>query len=144
MSDILDIRDIIEEYETLEDEYNCAQEDYDTAKAEYDEDPENFTNEPVFEDYMDVEDQDNMDRLKELLDKLEGYGGDEQWNGSWYPVALINESYFTEYAIDLLKDIGELPSDIPWYIVIDEEATADNIKSDYSAVEFEGETYYYR
>ena len=62
--------------------------------------------------------------INRLLDEVRGYGGDEQWRGGWYPVTLIADEYFTEYAIDMLKDCGELPANIPHYIVIDEEATA--------------------
>jgi hypothetical protein len=59
-------------------------------------------------------------------------------------VTLIADEYFTEYAIDMLKDCGELPANIPHYIVIDEEATAKNIQQDYSTVEIEGFIYWYR
>ena len=57
---------------------------------------------------------------------------------------LIHSDYFTEYAIDMLKDCGDLPQDIPWYIVIDEEATAENLKCDYGVITYDDEDYYYR
>ena len=59
-------------------------------------------------------------------------------------VTLIRESYFEEYCEELLVDVGDLPRNIPWYIVIDWEKTADNIKQDYSIVDFDGIDYYYR
>jgi len=77
-----------------------------------------------------------------FLDSVRGYGGDEQWRGDWYPMTFIADEYFTEYAIDMLKDCGELP--IPHYIVIDEKATAENIQQDYSPVLIEGVTYWCR
>lgn len=51
---------------------------------------------------------------------------------------------FVNYAQELVTDIGDLPNGIPNYIVIDWEATAENIKQDYSEVEFQGTTYLYR
>jgi hypothetical protein len=82
--------------------------------------------------------------LEGLLSELAGYGGDEQWEGDWYPVTLIRDSYFTEAMRELVSDIGDLPKDIPSYLAIDWEATADNLRADYSSVEFDGVTYWYR
>ena len=82
--------------------------------------------------------------LRSLLDELKGNGGDEQWRGDWYPVTLIRESYFVEAMQELCDDIGDIPKDLPSYVVIDWEATADNLRVDYQEVEFEGVTYLYR
>jgi predicted nuclease with TOPRIM domain len=57
---------------------------------------------------------------------------------------LVNESYFVDYAREMLEDCGEIPRKMPWYIEIDWEATAENIKSDYSEIEIDGQTYLYR
>lgn len=57
---------------------------------------------------------------------------------------LIAEEYWVEYVEDMLKDCGDLPQDIPHYIAIDWEQTAENIKEDYSYVEYQGTTYFYR
>ena len=57
---------------------------------------------------------------------------------------LIPESEFTDYCRRLLEDCGDLPKNLPSYVVIDWEATADNISADYSTVEFQGKTYLYR
>lgn len=54
---------------------------------------------------------------------------------------LIHEDKFTEYVQELLEDMG---LKIPDYVVVDWEATAKNIQQDYTAVEFGGETYYFR
>ena len=64
--------------------------------------------------------------------------------GDWkYGVQLIRESYFTEFAKERVEDTGAVPRDTLKYIVIDWEATADNLKDDYSEVEIEGNTYFY-
>lgn len=82
--------------------------------------------------------------LRELLGELCGYGGDEQWRGDWYPITLIRDSYFVEAMQELCEDIGDFPKGIPGYYVIDWNATADNLRVDYSSVEFDGVTYWYR
>lgn len=79
-----------------------------------------------------------LEALKALADECEGYG---DWE---YGETLIRRSYFTEYVMELLSDIGDLPRDIPWYIAIDEEATAKNVEIDYMSVDFDGVEYLMR
>ena len=43
-----------------------------------------------------------------------------------------------------LKGCGYISDDFPSWIEIDWEATAENVKQDYSELEYEGETYFYR
>lgn len=57
---------------------------------------------------------------------------------------LIEDHEFTDYCMEMLEDCGDLLSEMPWYIVIDRGATAENLKADYSEVEFRGTTYLYR
>lgn len=114
MQDIIDVRDIIERYEELE--------------AEPD----------------GLPDAEERCALAALLDDLKGNGGDEQWRGDWYPVTLIRESYFTDYARELCEDCGYIPKDFPHWIEVDWEATARNVLMDYFATEIDGVTYYYR
>jgi len=87
---------------------------------------------------------DEFEQLTNILEELKGQGGDEQWQGDWYPVTLISEIYFVEYAQELCSDIGAVPDDFPSYIEIDWEVTARNIQMDYSEVEIDGLTYYFR
>jgi hypothetical protein len=113
--DLLDVRDIIARFEELEGDEN-----------------------------RDEDDEAEFVQLTALLSELKGNGGDEQWLGDWYPITLIHESYWVDYCEEMLKDIGELPQDIPWYIEIDWEKTAGHIKVDYSECDFDGQTFYYR
>jgi len=123
-ADIIDICDIIERVEELEDTLNG--EDYHT-------------------DAELTDAQNELNALTAILEELKGYGGDEQWRGDWYPITLIRDSYFTDYAQELCHDIGDIRTqDFPSYIVIDWEATARNIRTDYSATEIDGVTYWYR
>jgi hypothetical protein len=78
--------------------------------------------------------------LRALAEEAEGYS-----NGDWqHGATLIREEYFTEYAEQLCKDIGDIPENIPDYLVIDWAATAENLKVDYTEVDFDGTTYLVR
>lgn len=80
--------------------------------------------------------------LRGLLSELAGYGGDEQFEGDWYPVTLIRYSYFETYMDELLEDIGDIPRDLPCYLQITVDYVA--LQMDYSSVDVAGETYWYR
>lgn len=94
------------------------------------------------EDLTDTEREDYADEIQELTDlealadSAEGYIADWQ-----YGETLIHSDYFVEYVQQYLSDIGDLPSDIPEYLVIDWEETADNVGVDYSEFTFGGETH---
>jgi hypothetical protein len=113
-ADIIDVRDIIERYENLE------------AKSD------------------GLPDAEERYQLACILSDLKGAGGDEQWRGDWYPVTLIADFAFEDHARELLEDCGTIPKDLPWYVAINWETTAENIRVDYSAVEIDGSTYWYR
>lgn len=76
---------------------------------------------------------------KEELDELENLESEiSEWS---YGATLIDESDFVEYCEEMLEDIGDLPRDMPSYIVIDWDATADNLKADYTTVTYQGTDY---
>ena len=89
-------------------------------------------------------DADALRAYSAILAELRGYGGDEQFRGDWYPGTLIHDRYFADYARELVEDCGDLPRDLPHYIEVDWEATARNIRSDYSCIDIDGQTYWYR
>ena len=68
--------------------------------------------------------------------------GDEFVHG----VTLIPEYLFTEYAQELAEDIyGQELHAAKWpFSCIDWERATDELRYDYSAVDFDGETYLYR
>ena len=82
---------------------------------------------------------DELKALEALAEEAEGYAPD--WK---HGATLIRDSYFVDYAEELCKDIGDMPQDIPSYIEIDWEKTAENIQVDYTSVEFDGVTYWVR
>jgi hypothetical protein len=88
---------------------------------------------------VDEDEVEELRTLKAFAEEGENYSSD--WN---YGATLIREGYFTQYAEELVKDIADLPRDIPSYIAIDWEKTAENLKVDYTPIEFDGETYLVR
>ena len=113
-ADTIDVRDIIARFEQLEDASDG------------------------------LPDAEERTQLAAILDDLKGNGGDEQWRGDWYPVTLICDSYFTYYAREMLEDCGTIPRDFPWWVEIDWDATARNVRVDYTPVDIDGVTYWYR
>ena len=131
MADILDVRDLITRYEELKTELSdtflngiIPLKDIKSIESEIDEE---------FQEYH---------MIKELLEELKGNGGDEQWRSNWYPITLINENYFEESMDELVADCYEVPKDLPSFITL--TIDYDALKTDYSEIDYDGETYYYR
>ena len=94
---------------------------------------------------LDDDETEELETLEKLLEELKGRGGDEQWEGDWYPVTLIRDSYFEDYAQELAQDIGAVNEDADWpNNCIDWEKAARELQWDYSLVEFDGVDYWYR
>jgi antirestriction protein len=84
-------------------------------------------------------------QLTALLEALQGLGGDEQWRGNWYPVTLIRDSHFRDYAEELADECGLIPKDAKWPLnCIDWEQAARELRYDYSGVNIDGVTYWTR
>lgn len=77
--------------------------------------------------------------LQEVKAEVDGYADDTFEDG----VQLIAEQDFPEYIQELLEDIGDVPK-LPSYVQVDWEATAENLRVDYTEVEFDGTTYLFR
>ena len=106
------------EDETLATSEKEAQDAFDAACAEF-----------------GTDEQNELAELEDLESEVSGWS-----DGN----TLIPEDEFVDYCRELLEDCGDLPKDFPSYVVIDWEATADNIRADYSLVEFQGDNYLYR
>ena len=127
--DVIDSRDVIERIEELE-AIVLPIHNVETGEDELD---------PSVTDDERKDATAELDALKTLADEAEGYCPD--WK---YGATLVRYSYFTEYARELLEDCGDLPKNLPSYIEIDWDATARNIRQDYTSVEFDGVTYWVR
>jgi len=114
LDDVIDVRDIIERIEELE------------------------ADQPL----QDEDELAELDLLKSIMDELKGNGGDEQWDGDWYPATLIRESYFEEYMDEMVADCYDVPKDLPSFMTITLDYVA--LQMDYTSVEINGITYLYR
>lgn len=121
--DILDVREITERVEELEN-----------------------TLVPVEEsDGSDNEEREELAKLVSLLDDLKGYGGDHKWRGDWYPLTLISDDDFEDYARQLAEDIDAIKDDVGWpYSCIDWERAARELRQDYSVIVHDGTEDRYR
>ena len=59
-------------------------------------------------------------------------------------MTLIRDSYFTEYAEELVTDCGYISKDFPHWIAVDWDATARAVQQYYTSTEIDGVTYWYR
>jgi hypothetical protein len=123
--DILDVRDIIERIEELEEHLEGLGSEGDAAM-------QNLT-----------EEWQELQALTDIMNELQGNGGDEQWRGDWYPVMLIRGSYFGDYAQELAADCGDYPKRWP-YTCIDWAQAARELQMDYTPTEIDGVTFWYR
>nr|WP_317632307.1 hypothetical protein [uncultured Flavobacterium sp.] len=133
---MLNTRDLLEKREELKQDILDS----------FHEDFENYVEQT--ESYEDIlfeeeEIQSWLDDWKDEREEIEAINSLENEVGSEfeYGVILIPEDDFEEYCEELLKDCGDLPQNIPSYIEIDWSKTADNLKVDYSEVDFQGTTY---
>jgi hypothetical protein len=143
-----DLEELREAVEEAQGDYNDLQDDEDATEAQREEAGDELAAArkalQEAEAFRETEDGEELAKLESLLKELCGYGGDHQFDGDWYPGMLIRYSHFTDYCMELVQDIGDLPKDIPSYLAIDWDKTADNLRVDYSEVEFDGVTFLYR
>lgn len=127
-ADIIDVRDIIARVEELEQEreaWTGAEDDSWGA-----ENPDDIT---------------ELERLEGILSNLKGSGGDEQWRGDWYPVTLIRDDHFEDYAQQLAEETCEMGKAEGWpFRHIDWTAAAKELEQDYSNVDIDGTDYLFR
>jgi len=128
--DLIDSRDVIARIEELESELEALQE-------AVDEDPDDTEAKQELDDWGDA---DELRILQALREEAEGYAPD--WP---YGETLIRDSYFTEYAQQLAEDIGEISRSDHWpNTCIDWEQAANELKNDYSCIDFDGVEYWIR
>ena len=170
-ADIIDVRDIIarveelrEERADLTDAVEMAVEELDEAvecvRYHHDGELDDQGTHPEHQQYRDdlaactaareaLTDWENdnaeeLTTLESILEDLAGNGGDEHWDGDWYPVTLIRDSYFQDYAQDLAEDCGFVSGNEWPARCIDWEQAARELQMDYTSTEIDGVTYWYR
>lgn len=85
---------------------------------------------------MDPADKEELEQLLALQEQAGQYCSD--WGDG---VTLIRGDYFVAYC---REDCGYLSKDLPWWIAIDWDKTADNMRGDYTEIEVGGYTYLVR
>lgn len=81
------------------------------------------------------------DEYQELSDLENAESEVPEWSDG---ATLIPRGDWVDYVKEMLEDCGDIPRNIPHYIEIDWDKTADNIEADYSEIEIQGTTYLYR
>lgn len=89
---------------------------------------------------------DLSDYEKEALESLLRLHQIGESINDWFDgVTLVRDSYFKTYAMDFADEIGALPSDLSWPAsCIDWDKAASDLQMDYTAIEFDGVTYWAR
>lgn len=136
--DILDSRDIVSRISDLEGDREALVDEVEQCPMDTDEDV--ITKEDAqlaLKEWDESEDGQMLAKLKAFEDEVSS----SEWR---HGLILIRESCFVEYCQQLVSDIGDMPKEIPSYIEIDWDKTADNLRADYSSADFDGVTYLYR
>jgi hypothetical protein len=119
MSNIYDLRDLVEEMEILR--------------------------EIKLKETLSQEDEDRLGHLEELDDQFDyGKGGMEEY-ASNICCSLIADYHFEDYAQDFAEDIGAIGDTYSWPVsCIDWKMAAEHLQMDYQSVTFEGRDYWIR
>ncbi len=152
----LDTRDLTEERNDLKEQIlDAFNEEFETDFSDFDELPtligddlgEVDNEEEVqqrLEDFKELweEELKQTKEIDDLEEEVEGYAGDKFDDG----IYLINENDFTEYCEEMMEEFGYINRDTPQLIKnnIDWEGIADDLRIDYTEVEFRGDTYLFR
>jgi hypothetical protein len=163
--DVFDSRDVIERWDELDGEHTALQEAIDEASEALEvangevEDAERGEGSMVDLDAARAAAEAAETALKEAETAMEEWADNEEWaklkefvaDGESYAedwlhgATFIADSYFEEYAQELAEDIGAVNRNVEWpYTCIDWERAARELKSDYTAVEIDGATYWVR
>ena len=81
------------------------------------------------------DDQEELDALYALQDKAECLDGWEHGE------TFIRDDYFSDYVEELLKEVGYIPDNLPEWIIIDWQETADTTHAAYTVFELMGTPY---
>ena len=126
----IDIRKVIARVEELRE-----------ARDTYDD----FHNTPGAWAAMDDGEAEELADLEALLEECKGNGGDEEWEGAWYPLTLIRYDHIEDYARELVKDCGLCGDLDAWPATcIDWERAASELTQDYTLVTYGDQDYYTR
>lgn len=141
--DIIDSRAVIERLGELQDERDALQEAVEAAaETVQDSDDAHPSNAALDDAHEALEywETDNLDEFNALR-ALDSDGSAPDWK---HGVTLIRDSYFEEYAREQASEFDALHCPVWPFTCIDWEKAADELKQDYTSVEFDGVTYWVR
>ncbi len=92
-----------------------------------------------------TEERQELHFLQQTLREMQGYGGNHQWDGNWYPDYLIADRHFKDYAKELAYDIsGEELREASWPMrCIDWDKVASELQKDYTYITIDGREFLY-
>lgn len=156
--DVIDSRDVIERISDLESEIEAEEEriqgeiddlqieldDLVEGDDDFDAESERLENEiQELENEKETcleEERAELEALQALAEEAAQYADD--WE---HGVALIREDYFKGYAQQFADDIGAIDRNATWPLnCIDWDQAADELKQDYTEVDFDGVAYFVR
>lgn len=129
----LDSRELQEEFNELESELEALKEEFVDAKTLEEKEDAAYN--------MRMWEKDNLERYKLLKDFINRMENEPDWN---YGLIFISEDEFEDYTQQYCEDTGLIDRNMPSFIEIDWEKTAENFSDEFNMVEFDGEYYYYR
>jgi len=138
MIDIIDTRDLIEERDASLEELRAFL--YDLYKIEI----EKFEDLEKLNDFQKGKYKEDKDILQ-LINIITEINNLEEEVGIYfqYGVTLISKNYFLDYVKDFVTDCGYIPRNLPHWIEINWESTAENLKVDYIETVFRDLEFYF-
>jgi hypothetical protein len=134
--DVIDSRDVIARIEELQSEHDDLTIGIESAANPIEE----IGAREALAEWLNGEEGQELAALEKLAEEAEGYA--EDWQ---YGAQLIRDSYFQDYAQELAEDIGAIDKAANWpNTCIDWESAAQELQQDYTAVDFDGVTYWVR
>ena len=142
---VIDTRDIQDRIDEIESDIESLEEEISELSEEIDElDEDDSGNKNEIDLKLD-DIEDKRGQIEDLQEELSMLLDVKQEVPEFsYGETLIHENYWVEYVQELCEDCGYISKDFPYWIEIDWEATAKNVAMDYSTIELDGNTYYFR
>ena len=142
---IIDTRDLQDRIDELNDDIDTLDNEISELSEEIDDLDENDPDDKNEIDLKLDDIEDKREQIEELQEELSMLLDVESEVPEFrHGETLIHENYWVEYVQDLCEDCGYISRDFPHWIAIDWDATADNVAADYSTIELDGNTYYFR
>ena len=97
----------------------------------------------LLDELKTLDEDDDIERMAEIGKLIDEVGDDNMEMG----VTFIRENYWVQYCEDMAYDFGYLDrqdDSNPLQYHIDWQGWADAVEMDYSQIDFDGDTYYWR